>query len=146
MSENGWALIDHNWFRFTFRESKPQTREYFVYYPVDKKDSYVETYYMCKRLYGKGNNKSELNKNENSFCIFEVDTSKKDRAFDIAKKQRKKHIAKYYLILGLIFLLCALLLSIVSLSFVLNLLPITVFLLIPEIYFFVSLIILKFDK
>ena len=93
-SLKGYRLISIKSFCFTFVESSPQEREYFLYKSplFEKPDCFMKVFFSARRRYAI--KKSKLNK---SRCLcFEVDLKKTDVSYSILRTARSKHYLKYY--------------------------------------------------
>ena len=99
----GYELVDVGFWTFTFEESKPKKREYFIYEApfADKTDKFLSSYLFAKRKYQK--KKTRLNK-ELSSC-FEVDPDKKDDSWTFYRKSRTRYYLKYRIISAIVLLL-----------------------------------------
>lgn len=111
-SSKGYRLISIKTFCFTFVESSPQEREYFLYKspPFEKPDRFMNDFFSAKRQYAM--KKSKLNKTK---CLcFEVDLKKIDSSYSALGVARNKHYLKYYSKMFVIDLIGVVVLVIVS--------------------------------
>lgn len=139
MALKGWMLEKKNGWKFTFVQSSPRKREYFMYSPVDLSKGFSFDYYMAEKRY-KSNKRKQI---IGSHSIFEVDSDKIDEQYSQYKSARTNYYKKHYLKLFFATFLCIAVLSVLSIVTEINLLAVIVILLFPLIYFAVSYILVK---
>ncbi len=94
LSEEGWILVEHNFWKFVFEKTSKKTK-YFICPLFDTSKGFYHTYHSALIKYGKAKHKSKLNKNCND--IFEVDSNKIDPSFEYYKNARNDFCTKHYL-------------------------------------------------
>ena len=104
-SENGYKLVGISGCRFTFVQTYPREREYYIYSSplFNKYDKFISEYYSARDRYSL--KKSEINKGLN--FAFEVDINKIDKDFYSYRLTRNKHYSRYYYKFLLFGLLCS---------------------------------------
>ena len=109
MALNGYSLVDMKGWKFVFINSKPQYREYCIYWGIGASKVLWTDFYVVKKLCA--SNRTKLSKE--LFGIFEVDTQKEQQVKQF-KKLRKKQYFKHYCSMFLMFLVFAVILLMFS--------------------------------
>lgn len=71
---SGWKLIDYRNGIFTFAKTTPFDAAYFMYSGFNGSRGFRNDFYSARKKYGKSKNKSQLNKNNDSY-VFKINLS-----------------------------------------------------------------------
>lgn len=139
----GWRLIEVHRNVFVFRKCSPYEGEYLMYSTFGKEKGLSFDYYMTKKIYGKTNGKSELNRQNGG--VFEADTTKLDEEYYRFVRMRNSYYLKHYIGLTAIFLIFMALVIGITLLEDYKAITLMIVVLPPLIYALISSIILIKD-